>query len=120
MFFGLFEVAFFAIFGLIFIMIVVQVVRGVKEWHSNNQSPVLDVEAAVVAKRQNTSVSNHNDGNGMMHTSTSTFYYVTFQFHSNDRQEFRVSGQQYGQLVEGDVGKLTFQGTRFLGFERQR
>jgi hypothetical protein len=56
----------------------------------------------------------------MMHTSTSTFYYVTFQFHSNDRQEFRVSGQQYGQLVEGDVGKLTFQGTRFLGFERQR
>ena len=33
--------------------------------------------------------------------------------------EFHVSGQQYGMLVEGDQGKLSFQGTRFLNFERQ-
>ena len=29
-----------------------------------------------------------------------------------------VSGQEYGLLVEGDVGMLSFQGTRYLGFER--
>ncbi|MDE8692479.1 DUF2500 domain-containing protein, partial [Faecalibacterium sp. DFI.5.82] len=24
----------------------------------------------------------------------------------------------YGLLVQGDIGKLSFQGTRYLGFER--
>ncbi|HCL03961.1 MAG TPA: hypothetical protein DHW61_16405 [Lachnoclostridium phytofermentans] len=47
-------------------------------------------------------------------------HFVTFQFESGDRLELGVSGQQYGLLGEGDVGKLTFQGTRFLSFERVR
>ena len=34
--------------------------------------------------------------------------------------ELRVSGSEFGLLVEGDYGKLTFQGTRYLGFERIR
>lgn len=29
-----------------------------------------------------------------------------------------VSGQEYGMLIEGDHGKLTFQGTRYLEFQR--
>ena len=41
-----------------------------------------------------------------------------FQVESGDRMELTVSGSDYGYLVEGDHGKLTFQGTRFLGFER--
>ncbi|NMA03148.1 MAG: DUF2500 domain-containing protein, partial [Clostridiales bacterium] len=44
-------------------------------------------------------------------------YYVTFQVESGDRMEFRVSGKEYGLLAEGDVGKLTFQGTRYHEFE---
>jgi hypothetical protein len=32
--------------------------------------------------------------------------------------EFAVSGNQYGMIAEGDFGRLTFQGTRFLSFER--
>ena len=31
---------------------------------------------------------------------------------------FIYSGKEYGMLVEGDIGKLTFQGTRYHGFER--
>ena len=31
-----------------------------------------------------------------------------------------MTGTEYGLLAEGDRGKLTFQGTRYLGFERQR
>ena len=27
-------------------------------------------------------------------------------------------GSDYGMLVEGDIGKLSFQGTRYLGFQR--
>lgn len=56
----------------------------------------------------------------MCHTSSSTTYYVTFQVDSGDRMEFSVSGQEYGLLAEGDRGKLTFQGTRYLGFEREK
>ena len=44
---------------------------------------------------------------------------VTFQVESGDRIELQVKGNEYGMLVEGDYGKLSFQGTRYLGFERQ-
>jgi len=43
---------------------------------------------------------------------------VTFQFDSGDRMELKMQGHEYGLLIEGDQGKLTFQGTRYLGFER--
>ena len=52
----------------------------------------------------------------MAHTFTT--YYVTFQVESGDRMELTVSGSDYGMLVEGDIGKLSFQGTSYLGFER--
>lgn len=52
------------------------------------------------------------------HTTSSTSYYVTFQVESGDRMEFSVSGAEYGMLIEGDRGRLSFQGTRYLGFER--
>lgn len=34
--------------------------------------------------------------------------------------EFAMDGAEYGLLAEGDRGRLTFQGTRYLGFERER
>lgn len=53
-------------------------------------------------------------------SSTSTRHYATFQVESGDRMEFSITGREYGMLAEGDRGRLTFQGTRYLGFERQR
>lgn len=53
-----------------------------------------------------------------MYTTSSSTYYVTFQVESGDRMEFAVSGNEYGMLVEGDKGSLTFQGTRYLSFLR--
>ena len=50
----------------------------------------------------------------------STWYYATFQVESGDRMEFSVTGIEYGMLAEGDTGKLSFQGTRYLSFERER
>ena len=52
------------------------------------------------------------------HSTISTSYYATFQVESGDRMELSVTGTEYGLLAEGDRGKLTFQGTRYLGFER--
>jgi len=99
------------------------IVKGIGEWNKNNNSPRLTVDATVVSKRQNTSVSHTANGGDVTgaqgyHTSSSTTYYVTFQVESGDRMEFHVKGSEYGMLAEGDHGKLHFQGTRYLGFDR--
>lgn len=112
---GGFQILFMLTFVLVFGMILFTLIRGIGQWHKNNTSPRLAVEATVVAKRGET--HRHHSGNGMVHSSTS--YYVTFQVSSGDRMELRLSGQEYGLLAEGDRGTLTFQGTRYLGFERQ-
>ena len=110
MFRSMFSIVFFLILGL-FIYIIV---GNIRTWSKNNNSPKLIVDAVVVAKRTN--VSHHHGQNNI--GSTSTSYYVTFQVESGDRIEFRGSGQEYGMLVDGDYGRLSFQGTRYLGFER--
>lgn len=116
---GGFEIMFFLVFALVIGVFLVTIVRGISQWHKNNQSPRLTVDATVVAKRTNVSRHHHHNGAGHAgHTSTSTTYFVTFQVESGDRMELRMDGYQFGLLVEGDRGKLTFQGTRYLSFER--
>ncbi|MBQ8802297.1 MAG: DUF2500 domain-containing protein [Tyzzerella sp.] len=110
---GGFEIMFSLMFVLVFGMILVTIFRGISQWNKNNHSPRLTVDATVVSKRQNTSHHHHNN-----HMSHSTTYYVTFQVESGDRMELHVSGMEYGMLAEGDYGKLTFQGTRYLEFVR--
>ena len=117
--FGMFQFMFFIVFALVIGVFVVTAVRGIGEWNKNNHSPRLTVEATVVAKRTNVSRHHHTGTNHMSHTSTSTTYYATFQFASGDRMELHVSGTEYGMLVEGDRGDLSFQGTRYLGFVRK-
>ena len=106
------------IFGLFFIVIVgmfiVLAVNGIRQWNKNNHSPRLTVPATVVAKRTNVSHHHHNHGG----STRSTTYYVNFQVESGDRMELHLAGHEFGLLVEGDKGNLSFQGTRYLGFER--
>lgn len=109
---------------LIFVVVIgiflVVAIKGISQWNQNNHSPRLTVSASVVAKRAHVSHqhSHNHHGTGMHHTSTFTTYYVTFQVESGDRMELNVAGHEYGMLTEGDRGMLTFQGTRYLGFER--
>jgi len=117
--FTVFGIMFTLVFILVFGMFIVIAVKGISQWNKNNHSPRLTVPASVVAKRTNVSHHHHNHGNtGMHHTTRSTTYYVTFQVESGDRMELHVAGHEFGVLIEGDRGKLTFQGTRYLGFER--
>lgn len=123
------EIMLFIMFLMVFLMafgiILFTVIRGISQWNKNNNSPRLTVEATVVSKR--IEVTHHHHGNAGdasgahgYHTTTDTWNYVTFQVESGDRMELSVSGREYGMLAEGDHGKLTFQGTRYLGFERNR
>ena len=116
--FGLFGIMFVIVFLLVTGTFIVVIVKGIGEWNNNNHAPRLTVSATVAAKRTNVSRQHHGGVNDIHHHHTSTTYYVTFQVESGDRMEFCISGQQYGLLIEGDCGKLTFQGTLYLGFER--
>ena len=107
---SIFPFLFMIVFVLILGTFIVMAINGARTWHRNNQSPVLTVEASVVTKRQR--VSRHQN-----HHAT-TYYYATFQVESGDRMELSVTGKEYGLLAEGDRGKLTFQGMRYLGFDR--
>lgn len=116
--FDLFQIMFTITFLLVTGMFIVTAVKGVGEWNKNNNSPRITVPATIVAKRTNVSRHRHGGAEGHHHHHNSTSYYVTFQFESGDRMELHVAGTEYGMLVEGDSGKLSFQGTRYLGFER--
>ena len=116
-FFGLFELIFPLMFLLVFGMVIFVMISNLRQWNKNNHSPRLTVGAVVITKRTNVSHHHHHGGAG--DSSSSTSYYVTFQVESGDRMELNLSGQEYGLLAEGDRGKLTFQGTRYLGFERE-
>ena len=107
----IFEYMFTIAFILILGVIVIMVVKNIATWNKNNNSPRLTVEAKVMSKR--TAITHHHD------SMSSTRHYVTFQVDSGDRMELPMTGSEYGMLAEGDVGKLTFQGTRYLSFERK-
>ena len=97
------------IFLVIFSVIIISIIQGIRSWSNNNKQPKLNVVAKVVTKR-----TEHRGSND----SSRTWYYATFEVESGDRMEMDLSGDEYGMLVEGDIGNLTFQGTRYFGFER--
>lgn len=108
---------------LIFIMmisiILYHCIAGLSQKKKNDESPVLTVDAVLVAKRED--VRTHHRQNMMTNlpdTTSSTTYYLTFEVASGDRMEFKVSGIEYGMMAQRDQGRLTFQGKRYLSFER--
>jgi len=116
-------ILFFVLFAVVFIFIVGSVVvrafMGLSEWSNNNQEPVLTANARVVAKRTAVSVySNGQAGDNNFSRGSSTHYFATFEFSSGDRKQFSLSASQYGLLAEDDTGELSFQGTRYKGFNR--
>lgn len=109
----LFYLMFFLVIGVFCFVLV----SNIAQWGKNNASPRLTVDALIVAKREQVTHHHHQAGEGM-HVDVSTSYYVTFQVESGDRMELHVNGREYGMLAEGDRGRLSFQGTRYLRFER--
>lgn len=110
--------SFFIFFFVLILVLIVGIVlykifSSVSVWSANNASERLTVHCRVVAKR--TQVSG-----GSGDSSAFTRYYATFEFEDGGRVEFPLKGPQYGLLVEGDFGELTYQGTRFIDYVRMR
>lgn len=95
---------------LVFALIVFQLLRGLWTWHQNNQLSQETDMAKVITKGQPISGANQSQA--------VTRYFVTFEFGHGSRKELKVSSNVFAYLAEGDLGKLTYQRTRFISFER--
>ena len=114
--FSIFPIIWVLMFLLIFGIFSVSIGKSISQWNKNNHSPRLTVDAKVMAKRHD--VSRRRSAGEHHHYRTVNTYFVTFEVESGDRMELQLPSHKYGLLIEGDKGKLTFQGTRYLGFER--
>ena len=95
---------------LVFSLAVLIIAKRVEISLKNSRSPVAAAAASAVSKRQSVS--------GGYNTGGYTSYFVTFEFDSGERAELSVSGEEFGMIAEGDRGTLTYQGTKFISFER--
>lgn len=118
-----FPFLFIIVFALVIGVFIYAIVSAIRQKVHDDRSPRLTVAAKVVSKRAQVSRHNHMNAGDMsdIHGSfvtSSTWYFATFEVSSGDRMELRLSGNEYGMLAQGDRGMLTFQGSRYLGFER--
>ncbi|MDF2923466.1 MAG: hypothetical protein K0R57_2380 [Paenibacillaceae bacterium] len=117
-FFILFNGMFFLVFPFTIGLMIFLVIRRSRTFSRNKAQPVLSVEAKVVSKRSDIARRARSHVNDFHYTGTT--YYAAFEVESGDRMELELPGDEYGLLVEGDFGKLTFQGTWFKSFDRSR
>ena len=116
----IFPLVFLLMLGFVLYTLISSIAARAQEKRKNDASPRLTVPAAVVTKRAQVGTTHHhNAATNTGGTYYNTKYFATFQFESGDRLELSVSPGEYGMLVEGDRGQLSFQGTRYLGFARK-
>ena len=108
--FFIFSLIFIAFFAFFFWVVFIAISQQRRINAQNRASPLFNREAVIVGKRQNVT--------GGSETSTSTYYYLTFEFTDGSREEFGVTDKEYGLLAEGDRGMLQSQGTWYKGFNR--
>jgi hypothetical protein len=73
------------------------------------------VEGMLISKRLD--CTRHHHGAEITTSHTPTRYYITFQPDKGRRMELIVSETQYDLLFEGERGKLTYRGNRFIRFK---
>ena len=106
---GLAEITCFILFILALCSVTAVAVGNAVEARKNRSWPRLTVPARVTGKRSEA---------GARAKTRQRWYYVTFEVESGDSMELSVRVGDYGALAEGDTGRLTFQGSRFMSFDR--
>ena len=89
---------------LVFMLIVYSVLRAVQNSKDDNE-PVETSKAKVVDKPQT--------GNEIVITAP-----VTFELEDGRRVRLSVRGEAFMNLLVGDSGELTWQGSRYIDFKR--
>jgi len=83
------------------------------EWHRNNAQPKTYFDAKVIKKRKDSLISN----TGVIRLTRQSYF--TFEILSNgEKKECICPENDYDRFIEGDVGILCMQGTRYIDFEK--
>jgi len=110
---------FFTIPMIIVIMFLFIIISIIYNFIKNSSAPILSEKVKVVAKRFDVSHSYHAELENTTHFTSSTTYYITFENEAGQRFELMVGPNDYGLIVEGDEGIVTYQGEWFKKFERR-
>lgn len=98
-----------AVFFLALSALIVYLFQNFSQWQRDRNAPRLCVGADVVSKRSDRHILPDDPPiNGD--------YFVTFEMESGDRMELRLPGHDFRRIAEGDFGRLTFQGSRYIAF----
>jgi hypothetical protein len=96
-----FTIVFIALLVLIVALVLYTAAKSVLRKRKGGNLPLLIVNARVASLRSE---------NGRQ--------YVSFEFPNSQPVEFELSDKQSDALAQGDAGRLTFQGERFVSFKK--
>ena len=101
------------------IIIITSIIIIIVNWLKNKLSPKVVVQSTISNKyMKKNNVYRQGDFAPGIHLREIITYYVTFNIESGEDIEFRVSKSKYLKLKKGNKGKLTYQGGRFIRFDR--
>ena len=111
---------FMLVFLVIAAMIVVTMIRGIGEWHKNNESPRLTVDAEVVAKRTRTDTHCHDmagDPTGATRNHAHHQYKLFCYISGGKRRQDGIFSNRFGVWNAGRErqGKTFFSGDALSG-----
>jgi hypothetical protein len=81
----------------------------------NNALPILTSSATLISKRKDI-IAQPPGINPKNQIAPSTTFFASFRLPDSQTVEVQVDNVQFAALTEGEQGRLTYQGTRFLGF----
>ena len=110
---------------ILIITLLINLFKKVRQWNYNNGQPVLTFDAVVVSKKIDVTrgirktVHNKDTDTALSRYAQTVKYYVTFQVENGECITFRVKLKDYNRLIERSLGKITYQGTRYLRFVKR-
>lgn len=104
--------------GILFIVVVMSMVNGLKEKRSANNSRIT-IKAKIVGKRTSLySAIKRSEQVIYNNSAEDSCYYITFQLENGRRDELRVPAKDYGIIMVGENGLLVTEETRFIEFKK--
>ncbi len=104
---------------LVIIIVVITLVAAVLRRVGHQPGSAIGSEDSAQTSRAYVVDKRTDVSNSLQQTGFTTRYFATFELPSSQRLEFELPGAQYGQLVIGDVGELTWQGSRLMDYRRE-
>ena len=105
-------------FVIMFILVVCfMIVIIVRQKIHNKNAPRIVTVATIQDKKIFEYYTRERSASGMMHKEVHHLYYIIFSLEGGDSIKLQVSKEQYNKLKNNATGKLTFQGTQYLGFK---